>query len=151
MAPRRPHDPIEPMTLGNMRANGVRSCSSRAGAATTGQCWGPTAGRMIPVPTRPAHGVHAVRDHRCGRAAELEGAPAREPDRRAMAVLSQPAGTLLDHFVGGGQQRFRDGEAERLGGLEVHDHLKFGRLDDRQVGGFLTLEDAAGIDAHLPS
>jgi hypothetical protein len=32
---------------------------------------------------------------------------------------------LLDHFVGGGQQRFRDGKAERLAGLEVDDQFDF--------------------------
>jgi hypothetical protein len=30
---------------------------------------------------------------------------------------------LLDHLVRGRQYRFRDGEAERLGGLEVDDQL----------------------------
>jgi hypothetical protein len=34
---------------------------------------------------------------------------------------------LLDHLIGGGQQRFRNGEAERLGGLEVDDEFEFGR------------------------
>ena len=77
---------------------------------------------------------------RCG----IVGADARpnwterpESDRRAMAVLSQPAEALLDHFVGCGQQRFRDGEAERLGGLEVDDKLELGRLLDRQIRWFL--------------
>ena len=32
-------------------------------------------------------------------------------------------GPLLDHFVGGGQQRFRDGKVERLGGLVVENGL----------------------------
>ena len=40
-------------------------------------------------------------------------------------------------------------EAERLGGLQVDDELELGRLHDRQVGGLLTLEDPAGIDADL--
>jgi hypothetical protein len=41
---------------------------------------------------------------------------------------------LLDHVVGPHQQRGRNFEAERLGGLEVDDELEFGRLLDRQVG-----------------
>jgi hypothetical protein len=52
----------------------------------------------------------------------------------------RPVERLLDHRVSGGQQRFRDGEAERLGGFEVDDEIEFGRLLDRQVGWFLTPE-----------
>jgi hypothetical protein len=44
--------------------------------------------------------------------------------------------SLLDHLVSGGQQRFRDGQAERLGGLEVDDEFEFGRPNDRQLGRF---------------
>jgi hypothetical protein len=42
-----------------------------------------------------------------------------------------------------------DGEAERLGGLEVDDELEFGRLLDLQVGRLLALEDASDIVAGL--
>src|SRR5262245_53382694 len=38
-------------------------------------------------------------------------------------------------------------EAERLGSLEVDDQLDFGGLLDRQVGGFLALENAARVEA----
>jgi hypothetical protein len=70
----RPHRADDP------RQHCVRTacdrCSSRAGTATTGQCWGPTTGRMTsPVPTfRTANGVHEVRHDRRRRAAELERA-----------------------------------------------------------------------------
>src|SRR5258708_4073296 len=37
----------------------------------------------------------------------------------------------LDHLVGATEQRERDGEAERLGGLEVYHHLDFHRPLDR--------------------
>src|ERR1700675_4289278 len=49
---------------------------------------------------------------------------------------------LLDHLVGGGQQRFRDGEAEGLSGLKVDDQLEFGRLLDGQIRGLCALEDS---------
>src|SRR5215475_14561177 len=55
----------------------------------------------------------------------------------------------LDHLIRGGQQRFRDGEAEGLGGLEVDDEFQLGRLLDRQIGWFLAFENASGIDASL--
>jgi hypothetical protein len=32
--------------------------------------------------------------------------------------------SLLDHHVGSGQQRFRDDEAESVGGFQVDDHLE---------------------------
>ena len=51
----------------------------------------------------------------------------------------------MDHLVGGGQQRFRDGEAERLGGFEVDDEFELARLHGRQIGGFFALENTPDI------
>ena len=58
---------------------------------------------------------------------------ANDPNRKPSVHRS----SLLDHLVCGRQQRFRDGEAERLGGLEVDDEIEFGRLQHRQVGRLL--------------
>jgi hypothetical protein len=51
----------------------------------------------------------------------------------------------LDHLVGRGQQRFRDREAERFGGLEVDHKFQLSWLLDWQVGWLFTLEDAVDI------
>src|SRR5262249_55758665 len=49
---------------------------------------------------------------------------------------SQPrARSLFDHLVGAGEQRWRDGQAERLGGDQIDDEIELGRLLDRQVAG----------------
>src|SRR6516225_7375384 len=55
----------------------------------------------------------------------------------------------LDYLGGRGQQRFRDGEAERLGGLEVDDKIEFGRLYHGQISRFLASENAARVKATL--
>jgi hypothetical protein len=55
----------------------------------------------------------------------------------------------LNHRVGERNHRARHRQAERLRGLQVDDELEPGRLRDRQVGGFLALEDAARIGADL--
>jgi hypothetical protein len=53
---------------------------------------------------------------------------------RTAALISEFT-PLLDHLVGGGQQRFRDGQAERLGGLKIDDELDFcGLLHCRSAG-----------------
>src|SRR5206468_10199171 len=43
---------------------------------------------------------------------------------------------LLDHIIRAQQQRLRDGDTERLGGLEVDYELELRRLLERQVVGF---------------
>src|SRR6516225_65264 len=73
-------------------------------------------------------------------------APASTHGRAPHRVLT---GILLNNLIGGGQQRFRDGEAEGFGGLEVDDQFKLGGLDDRQVGRFFAAKNAAGITPHL--
>ena len=51
--------------------------------------------------------------------------------------------------VGERKQIVRDFDPERLGGLDIDDELKPGRLQDRQIGGFGTVENFARVDAHL--
>jgi hypothetical protein len=61
------------------------------------------------------------------------------PGAAAVSTCDRMPRDLLDHLVGGGQQCFRDGEAERLGSLEVDDEPHFCNLLHRQVGWPLAL------------
>src|SRR5262249_27515292 len=57
---------------------------------------------------------------------------------------------LFDHLVGAGEKRFRNGQSERLGSLEVYDQLEFGRQLNRQVRGIRTLENEIDIRCCAP-
>jgi hypothetical protein len=56
-------------------------------------------------------------------------------DQIGLAVVS------FDHLVGSGQQGFRDGDAERLGGLHVDHQFELCRLLNGQVGRLGAFED----------
>jgi hypothetical protein len=59
-------------------------------------------------------------------------------------------GHSFDYLVGAGEQIVRNYKAERFGRLEIDNGLELGRLHNRKVGRFLTLEDAAGVESDLP-
>ena len=52
---------------------------------------------------------------------------------------------LFDYLVGAQQERLRQCEAQRLGGLQIDDQLKFGRKLNRQVGRFRAPKDETDI------
>src|SRR5262245_35272902 len=57
---------------------------------------------------------------------------------------------LLDHLVGCGKQRLRNGQTKRLCGLEIDNQLILGRGLHRHVGWLLALKDAIDIPRGLP-
>src|SRR5262249_19303326 len=56
---------------------------------------------------------------------------------------------LFDYFVGTGEQRRRNYEAEHVGGLQIDDQLELGRPQDWHVGRLFSLQDATGKNAGL--
>ena len=65
--------------------------------------------------------------------------------RKSLSAINRHNQRLFDLFVGAKQYRWGYGKTERLGGPEVHGHLKFGRKLHREIARLLTAQDAIDI------
>ena len=63
--------------------------------------------------------------------------------------MKRLASVLTNHLVRQDEERRRESDPERLGGLEIDHQLELGRLYHWQVGGFGTLENFADVDSGL--
>src|SRR6516164_3032183 len=65
--------------------------------------------------------------------------------RRSSSAINRHNRHLFDHLVGAQQDRRGYRKAERLGGLEVHDHLEFCRKLHREIAGLFAAQNAIDI------
>jgi signal transduction histidine kinase len=70
--------------------------------------------------------------------------PIRVEQQVEMAGRETPCASF-DHLVGAGEQRWWDGQPERLRSPQIDCKLVFGRRLHRQVGGLLAFEDAIDV------
>ncbi len=56
---------------------------------------------------------------------------------------------LFDHLVGAGEQRPRNGQAERFDGLEIEYKSQFGGSPYREIARFCAFQNLPGVDADL--
>ena len=68
------------------------------------------------------------------------------PWLKATSAINRHNRQLFDLLVGAHQNRQWHGKTERLGGLEVHHHLKLGRKLHRKVARLLAAQNAIDID-----
>src|SRR5262245_66638751 len=76
-------------------------------------------------------------------------APAPRRDMSALPPKTDIHQQLLDHLVGADEERGRHSQTKLLGRFGIDYQFKLRCLHHRQVGGFLSLENAADIQAGL--
>ena len=78
------------------------------------------------------------RHPRCKKACPLYPQKQTSAVHQAMSAFGPKAniGTLFDHLISAGDQRRRNRETERLGGLEIYCQLKVRRLLNGQIARF---------------
>ena len=83
----------------------------------------------------------------------MSGAPRKRqlPTEEPRVVKGQPRRrpVSFDYLVGTADERQRESNAKRLGGLEIDEHLNLHDLLHRQIGGPDALEDFPRVEADL--
>ncbi len=69
---------------------------------------------------------------------------------RTLTIIALVQHGLFDDLIRAQQQRLRDREAERLGGLEVDDELEFAWLLDGKIGWLCASEDLVHEGRRIP-
>src|SRR6516164_8640844 len=69
---------------------------------------------------------------------------------KADSCTAAKQASSLDYLVGAGEQRVRDGEAERPGRRHVDHQIVLGRCLHRQVARLLALEDTVDVAGRAP-
>jgi hypothetical protein len=82
-----------------------------------------------------------------GGAGSLMCARRERPSHRRAAEKRDDFAPLLDHLVGGNQQRRRHDQAECPGGVEVDGEIEPGGLHDRQIGRLGAFENSPDVVA----
>jgi hypothetical protein len=67
-----------------------------------------------------------------------------------MSTRSGHSRALPDHLVGAGEDQSRDRQAEHFCRSAVEDQIELGRLFNRQVGRFRTLQDLVYVGSGTP-
>src|SRR6516165_4349426 len=67
------------------------------------------------------------------------------PQRKSLSANNCHNQRLFDHLGGAQHYRWGYGKAERLGGLEVQDHLELGRKLHREIARLRAAQDAIHI------
>src|SRR5450830_236904 len=100
-------------------------------------------GRWSPVPRRPRRRTarHISGTGGCGSSAA--------PRRQMILLESMPCDPSFDHLIGAREQRWRHGEAERLGGLQIDNQIEGGWELDGQIGGPRAFENPSSKNSGL--
>src|ERR1019366_4337113 len=96
--------------------------------------------RAIPRPCRPMSALSPL--------ATIRGVGLKCRDVPIATDAPQQTASLFDYLVGACEQRWRQREAECLGGLRIDDQLKFAGLIIRNVARYSSVEDLMNVNGH---